>query len=459
MKKVLWLSLLCASYLSAVSLSGYGYGNETSAKQNALDDLSNAISVQVQSDYNSFVSQTGGEYQQHVAKLISIKSNLPILGANFSYDSHEQAMVATITSERALGLYRTKLADIKKELTTLMHTIDTTTNSDKKYALYELALSLVQTYEKHEVVALLLGESKDPTMTITQSDLQAKMIDLSKNITSMELGATLLAKAFTQKGIYVYPATTNGSHEITPFAAVLKDQLSAKLATAMNPKEATYWLLGSYNRADNGVFVTYTLTDKSNVPLQSSSIFFPNSALAGLATQPQNLTFDQEIDLGKERLSSDLKVELSFKDFGSHDLLFKANQELTLIAKANKQAYIYIVGHTLHDNEKFSYLVELQEGNGKERFVYSLGAMDANRPVVLPLNFSVSAPFGYESLQLFASTQNPIDTLPRCVDRDGYCVLGNGANPAIVTQGVRAIKPKIPQTQRAEATLSFTTTK
>ena len=116
-------------------------------------------------------------------------------------------------------------------------------------------------------------------------------------------------------------------------------------------------------------------------------------------------------------------MELTLKEFGNKQVLLKENQEVQLIAKSNRQAYIYLVGHTLHDDEKFSYLVELQEASGDERFLYTLGADSVNRPIPLPLNFTVSEPFGYESIQMFASTSKP--ELPSCKPKGDFCVIGD----------------------------------
>jgi hypothetical protein len=441
--------------LFGVTIEGYGYGDtQEESKKLSLDDLSSNISVHVKSDYNSFVSADEKEVQKKIASLVSIKSELPIIGANFSYDEDTKSMVANLSSTHALKLYEQKLADFREEIGALQAKIDTTNDSDTLYGFYELLLLLLQAYEKHEVVALILGYERKETPQIAQTQVQAKMMELSKNITSIDLAAKLLAKKFPQQDIYVYPPSIRTSSETTPFARVFRDALHAKVAAVHTPAQSKHKLLGTYEPAKNGIFLTYTLLDVQNTTLASASLLLEKSAYSGLEIEPKNLSFDEEVELGKNKLTSDLRVDLSIKNFGSKNVLLREGQDVELVVKANRQAYFYIVGHTLHEDEKFSYLVEIQDGVGDERFIYTIGAADVNKPLLLPLEFSVSEPFGYESLQLFASTTIPND-LPRCRMKDGYCVLDGNPQDVVVT--TRALKAKKAKELKAETTLHFTT--
>ncbi len=453
MKKTI-LSLCLVQSLFGLEIVGLGYGTENEAKKSALDDLSHNISVNVSSDYSSFISKDDKEnYNKKVNKLVTIKSELPILGAKFAYENQSEMMRATLEDKIALSLYTTKLGDFKIEIQKLLAKIETTKNNDEKYSLYELTLNLFNSYEKHEIVALMLGYKRAEPLPISSTDIEAKMIALGKNINSIDLSTKLLAKNFTQKNIFIYPLTTNGSNEITPFATVLKDNLSSKVHQATSPNTSEYYLSGNYEVSNDGIFLTYNLLDKQNNTLKSSSLFLDKVAYKNLRATPNNLTFDQEVELSKDKLKSELKVELSFKEFGSKNVLLKSGNEVELIAKSNRQAYIYLIGHTLHENEKFSYLVELQEASGDERFIYTLGASEVNRPIPLPLSFVISEPYGYESIQMFASTSKP--ELPTCSMLDGLCVIGN--QPQIVVAKTRALKAKKQGEIKAEASLSFTT--
>ncbi|MDY0116606.1 MAG: hypothetical protein RBR59_03390 [Sulfurimonadaceae bacterium] len=453
MQRLLFTLLLTASTLFGVSIEGYGYEeNQVESKKLALDDLSNNISVYVKSDYSSFVDESDKEFSKKIVSLINIKSELPIIGASFSYN--EAQAVATLSAKNALHLYEQKLLDYKKELDGLKSKIDASKNSEQMYALYELALSLTLSYEKHEVVALILGHKREKPLEFTQTHIKAKMIELSQNITSIELASKILASKFTNEDIFVYAPSVNGSNEVTSFARVLRDAISSKVKQASSPASSKYKLVGNYETSKKGAFVTYNLLDTQNNTLASSSVFIQKSAYDGLEIEPKNISFDEEVELSSAKLKSDLRVDLSIKEFGSKNVLLRDGDEVELVVKSNRQAYFYLVGHILHEDEKFSYLVELQDGVGDERFVYTIGASDVNKPFLLPLSFSVSEPFGYESLQMFASTEIPSE-MPKCKMHDGYCVIGG--KPEQVVQKTRGLKAKKKSVLKAEATLNFTT--
>ncbi|MCI0500975.1 MAG: hypothetical protein L0Y61_04430, partial [Epsilonproteobacteria bacterium] len=125
MKKTI-LSLCLVQSLFGLEIVGLGYGTENDAKKSALDDLSHNIAVNVSSDYTSFVSKDDKNYEKKVNKLITIKSELPILGAKFDYEAPSQTMSVTLSQQNALTLYTTKLSELKMEIEKLNKKTETT---------------------------------------------------------------------------------------------------------------------------------------------------------------------------------------------------------------------------------------------------------------------------------------------------------------------------------------------
>ena len=456
--KQIALFLLFVINSFAITISGIGFSNnENEAKKLALEDLSHNISVIVQSDYTSFIDKNDKSYNKKINKLINIKSDLPILSASFGYSDVTFTATATIDSKTALHIYTQKLNDLSKEINKAIESFEKAKNNTEKYNMLELANELAQSYEKYEIVALMLGYKKDTNTTqISSSDITAKMITLASSIDSIELATKIIAQTFKNyKNIFVFAPVVNGSNEITPFGVAIKDNLNSKINQSKFT-DSIYTLTGSYEISENGaIFLTYTLSDKlTNAPIASKSILLDANSYRSLRAKPNNLSFDNEIELAKDKLRSELIVDLSFKDTSNKSLLLRKNQEVSLVAKSNRQSYFYVVGHILHENEKYSYLVELQEANANERFVYTIGASNVNKPILLPLNFVISEPFGYESLQMFASTTYP-DNLPKCQMKDGLCVISN--NPNDTVSSTRAIKAIKQNELKAEANLSFTT--
>jgi hypothetical protein len=452
---VIFLLLVINSF--AITISGIGFANnENEAKKLALEDLSHNISVIVQSDYTSFIDKNDKSYNKKINKLINIKSELPIISASFSYSDTTLTATATIDSKTALQIYIQKLNDLSNDINKAMDAFEKAKNNTEKYNMLELANELAQSYEKYEIVALMLGYKKDTNIhQISSSEITAKMITLASSIDSIELATKIISQTFKNyKNICVFAPVANGSNEITPFGVAIKDNLNSKINQSKFI-DSLYTLTGSYELSENdSIFLTYTLIDKTNNPITSKSVLLDKNSYGSLRAKPNNLSFDNEIELAKDKLRSELIVDLSFKDTSNKSLLLRKNQEVALVAKSNRQSYFYIVGHILHENEQYSYLVELQEANANERFVYTIGATNVNKPILLPLNFVISEPFGYESLQMFASTNYPAN-LPKCQMKNGLCVISN--NPNDTVSNTRAIKAIKQSELKAEANLSFTT--
>jgi len=120
--------------------------------------------------------------------------------------------------------------------------------------------------------------------------------------------------------------------------------------------------------------------------------------------------------------------------------------------------YIYIVGYTQTEDEKLSYLLELQEGRGDSKFVKFINADDASRWMSLG-EFSVEKPFGVESLQVIASNRD-ITTLPSTYydENSGYYVVSKDIKKALSqTRGLKKKKGK--KAEFSEDVMSFTTMK
>ena len=112
------------------TLTGEGYGKtEKEAKKEALADLSSAIQAEVQSEFKSIVTvfgKDGADVDEVSRKIIRVKSELPILGAEFALFpvKKESFASAVLDSRKVLKLYRVKLKDIKREAESLLGCLD-----------------------------------------------------------------------------------------------------------------------------------------------------------------------------------------------------------------------------------------------------------------------------------------------------------------------------------------------
>ncbi len=105
--KILILSTIIVAQLSAITFTGIGYGNtKDELKKNALSDLSQNISTQVQSNFKTITSKLDGEYSKDITNVVELKSSLPIKAAKFL--TKNDTLVASISTKDSLNGYLTK---------------------------------------------------------------------------------------------------------------------------------------------------------------------------------------------------------------------------------------------------------------------------------------------------------------------------------------------------------------
>jgi hypothetical protein len=183
------------------------------------------------------------------------------------------------------------------------------------------------------------------------------------------------------------------------------------------------------------------------------------AAFAGYRATPLAPDFERLLTTG-EVVSDKLRAEL-VTSRGAQALRLRSGDNLKLLARVNRAAYIYVVGHVIQPKGQFSYLLPLQEGNNDARFVRWMPADQANHYVEVG-EFAVEPPYGTEHLQIFASTENPTNALPphQLDAASGHYMIresrGNVMKAMVTTRALARIQPKTIAV--AEGTLSFTTT-
>jgi len=136
---------------------------------------------------------------------------------------------------------------------------------------------------------------------------------------------------------------------------------------------------------------------------------------------------------------------------------FKEGEEIELFIKMSKVGYYYIVGYTQLKNEKYSYLLDLRDAEGDDKFVMYVGSDEVNKWVSLGA-FTAQRPFGTESLQVMASNKKLADSLPRYKYDDNKELYFISKDIQKTVYQTRAIGKKKSKTQViTEATLSFKT--
>lgn len=449
---------LASSPVAAKQLVGEGYGKtDEEAKKQALMDLSSIIQVQVQCEVSSISRQVDKEFYSDVKQAISVKSDLPILGAAFEYrPAKKERFARVVLDPKALPLYEEKLREAVKGIDAVLKTADNTADPNRKYELLNDALSLIDGYYKYKIVAMMLGCLNMAELKVTEAEIKSRLKRLETDAETLELALSLVAKGVDRKGVYVYPPTTRDSHEVTQLGSAIKDKLSVLLDTVQAPSAANCVLRSEYEILKDGIELTCHLVDKDASTIMTRVVRLAPKAYQGYRYQPQTVSFDKLLYEGVA-VSSDFRVELSTNK-GGGNLVFKADEEVELLVKANRPGYFYIVGHIVKEQEKYSYLVQLSTSVlDNRKFIYFINADDVNKWVSIG-QFGVSAPYGVESIQLVASSEDLISRLPAVESKtvEGLHLISK--NPE---RGIAKTRGLVPKKQKevvsAEAVLMFTT--
>jgi len=456
MKKLITILLFLSISIEAITITGIGYGlNKKESKKEALSDLSNKISVEVRSRFISKTIILDKDYQKQKEKSIELSSNLPIKGIDISYIDSVRLTRATakLDSKTALKLYLNELKKFEKELAFLELKLQTTKDKNLKYDLLNEMLNLLNNFEKHKIVAIFLGAKNLPQIDITKSKIKYELYNLQNKIDSLDLATKIIIKKLKNKNqIYISPIKPSGSNEITQFAKIFKDKLSTYLNTVKYPYDAKYFLRGKYEILKDSIFITLNLFDTNNNILKTATITLSPKAYKNLLYKPSTKTFDRSLNTGFVK-SGKLYVNIGFKGYERENGIdLKAGDTVDIVVKTNKPICYYLVGYTLKSKEKFAYLLPI--GSDNAPFINYLTGDDVTN------NVPVEAPFGNETLQIFASTLNKDGSCPlippKCEDNeDDYCVI-NGTPSKVIskTRGLNLRHRKF-KIEKAEGSISW----
>ncbi|EDZ62392.1 hypothetical protein SMGD1_0678 [Sulfurimonas gotlandica GD1] len=456
-KTILSFSFLLGSIIYA-DISGIGYAQtRDEAKKEALADLSQVIKSEVRTNYESTSYANGTDGGTSSKSNIKISSNLPILGADFSFIDLKIEVRADVklSPKKVSTLYIYKLSMLNREINFLLDQVKKSKSNTLILNIYEEIFSLLKEYDRYESVAVILGARIPKSPNITKGQVKIELAKLDSEIESLEFAAAVLAKSFNQKKIFVYPPLMQNSTTATQFSSVFQKELKAKLSSVSSPKSASYILVGEYTLTDKSMILNYELLNTfSNEVITSKTINIKKKVYVNLKTKPKNIDFNALLNSGVIS-SSDLKVSLN-SNRGNENLLFNNGEEIELFVKLNKMGYFYIVGYTQTVEAKLSYLLELSEGNGNSKFVKFINADDASRWISLGA-FTIEPPYGVESIQVIASNQK-ITSLPSTNydEKSGYYIISKDIKKAL--SQTRGLKKKVgKKIEMSEDVMSFTT--
>lgn len=431
----------------------------------AVRDLQSSIGEAIRAAPNICSSYVGGILNECRTANSALSLQDEIALAGIQYDRHQDSSgakitVAKITNTDSLKIYEQKAEEERKQLETLLTALDTVSANNELETKNKIAIHMYR-YMNIAAVAAALGQSSFLKRTQEFDKMLAVVVQF-QTANSLDEAAAKIASAVTQNSVRIFPARQYNALEITPFAAALYDKLQAKLSKrAIKDSNGDYSLAGTYRICDNGDMVlNYELLNRESLVTNRVSLLVSKDVYANFRAQPLASDFDQAI-AQKTTVVDGFRSEIT-TNLGSKDLLLRDGESVHFYARLTQPGYFYVIGHVVHQNkQKFSYLLDVNEGSGAEKFVYFVPPDKVNQYIDLG-EYTMGAPFGTEYLQLVASSDNPIKNLPavRWDEKLELSVLDSSLGaPKEVVERVRAAKKaKKTMTSRAhESVLSYTT--
>lgn len=467
--------LLCAP--GAFALEGVGYGVDAdTAQRHAAADLAAMVQVRINSVVELCTQVRNNAPEDCGTRVVSRSAtDLPLLGLRYFElpgGSEPAGARASLQLEISKDLYRDKLATLEREFAEVAKLLATTQERRARHSLLERQIATLRALADHRLVAVALGmKVNDPPASEAALMLEREALEVS--VDSIAFAARLLLRDIKGRLPEAAPLNAVGSREATPLGSALADALRAEMSGRQGPRlqvTGEYRLLTQGDKPGDKQGVTTGDIDivleirqaigKELVAVRS--VRLTRAGYAGYRAEPLAPDFERLLRQG-EAVSGDLRVELVTTE-GGRTLKFTAGETIKLVARTNRAAYFYIVGHVMHEGAQLSYLLPLQEVAASEpaeaRFIRRVPADLANHYGQIG-EFTVEAPFGTEHLQIVASTAPLKNALPghRYDPKSGYYILnGSQGNANKGLQTTRGLKPK-PENKAmvAEGTLTFTT--
>jgi len=461
---LLSLFIFCPGMGFARTFTGEGYGSTSEeARKEGLADLSQALYVEVASEFSSVVSQSNTGTDIEKTKQINVSSRLPLFGAEFTDMPVSSGFKSFVSlSEANRPLYEKELAALQREIRALLPSVDITEGNEVKIRVLEEILTKLDRVSRVEVVVRLLGGGSAMAPAITETEAKCRISKLEKKADTLDYGLKLMARGIDKKRVFIFPPRTGNSQEVTQFAGAVKSHLSMYLNTTDTLGDADYCMTGEYARLDNAIELTYCLMDRDQTTLQTVMAWFLPSAYAQYEVNPATTDFHRLIASGMV-VSSDFKASVRTSD-GQSDLLYRKGDVIRLLVKVNRPGYFYLMSHSLKE-QPYSYLVHLNDALGNRKFISYIGPDDAGKWAELG-EFEVVPPFGVETLQIFASTEDLMNSVPKAF-LDPATQLYKVGTPdkgvvapekaLVTTRGLMLKKKK--KASYSEASLTFTTMK
>ena len=449
-----------------------------SAEQYAKTDLSSRFLTKIQSELMTTESETARDYDSQIKSTITSQTNLTLIGlkTEFYEDKKITYALAILKIAPALQNYQNHLNGLSKEINGYLENADKLEkDGDLKTALslYRKTFPLfIELGETQAILNILRG--KDPfkelesvyqQSSISQSEVESRIQKLIRSdIQSLSSASISLAEQLAEQApdrkiaLLVFPFTFQETDFCSEFSAWFLDEISRELTNkftvlsdnAPGANKAAR-LTGNYRVDGEKCRIQAVVTDsRTGEKIAASAVVLDKSIIEdrGIALMPRNFEqamADGKVFFAKDIVSGKLSLE-AWTNKGKRNLLFKEDDESTLLVRVNKPCYLQALYHL---------------ADGMRVLMYNNMYIDiskVNHVVSMPDTFVVCAPFGVERWQIFAGTEKfpSVPVKGKTIDGEYYDnILAEDLEK--FTVNTRGLKKKKSKPEMAEKTITITT--
>ena len=216
---------------------------------------------------------------------------------------------------------------------------------------------------------------------------------------------------------------------------------------------ADYLLSGNYFVKPDGIHIYTKLTDtKTSTVIGTATAHALNIAVKDVEVKPRNYLQalqDRKVFSKNEMVGGSILLE-TWTSRGVDGLVLEDGDELKIMVRVNQPVYLRFIYHL---NNGARIIPDRLYMN------YYIGADKVNKVVELPDTFEVCAPFGSETIQMFASNKRfpPVELVDRRFEGEVYEVIADTLEESNTLY--RGLKRKKKEVETAEVRIPLTTIK
>lgn len=443
----------------------------------AKGQLIEYVQVKVQSERVQEITENNDNIQKNYRGIYSASSNLELTGLKVEkvYDPKTKTGYALAYARKSdLFIYYKSLIEsgLTKSIQKIEEAKGALNSNDIEHSLKACleASNILPEVEQAQKVLLAIK-----TGNTTEADVQNERT--AKQRTSIEeilrqaqrsSGNTVdEASFFIARGLKLQTGKldipvmlSNFTYQDTKMGSELSRRLSQSLASKLVSEAGysiesessmgtkSYVLTGTFWKEEKEIKLIGTLKDLSGKIIATAEAFVPLTwfQTASISYMPENFeeAYSKMRAFGRnEIVKGDLNVEI-WTNKGDDNLLYTEGEKLKFFVRTNKECYLRFIYH-LADGQSVLLLDN-----------YYIAENMTNKVVELPYEFECSEPYGVETLQANAQTDEFTKLLT--TSTDGYNFIQENLTEVLLnTRGFKKTTTK--ESQKAEKRLVFTTMK